>query len=56
MFFVSCVAQSLIEGQNPFLPRGFYIDPVDHMGHIAATPGPHSSQHRPHPPRKGTRL
>lgn len=56
MFFFSCVAQSLIEGRNPFLPRGFYIDPVDHMGHIAATPGPHTSQHRPHPPRKGTRL
>jgi len=35
MFFFSCVAQSLMEGQNPFLPRGFYISQVDHMGHIA---------------------
>lgn len=35
MFFFSCVAQSLMEGQNPFLPRGFYISQVDHLGHIA---------------------
>lgn len=56
MFFFCCVAQSLIEGHNPFLPRGFYIDPVDHMGHIATTPGPHTSQHRPHQTRKGTRF
>lgn len=35
MFFFSYVAQSLMEGQNPFLPRRFYISQVDHMGHIA---------------------
>lgn len=35
MIFSGYVVQSLMEGRNPFLPRGFYIDPVDHMGHIA---------------------
>jgi hypothetical protein len=35
MLFFGYVGQSLMEGRNPFLPRGFYIDPVDHMGHIA---------------------
>jgi hypothetical protein len=35
MLFFGYVGQSLTEGRNPFVPRGFYIDPVDHMGHIA---------------------
>lgn len=35
MIFSGYVVQSLMEGRNPFLPLGFYIDPVDHMGHIA---------------------
>lgn len=35
MIFSGYVVQSLMEGRNPFLPRGFYIDPVDHMGRIA---------------------
>jgi hypothetical protein len=35
MIFFGYVGQSLMEGRNPFIPRGFYIDPVDHMGHIA---------------------
>jgi len=38
MLFSGYVVQSLMEGRNPFLPRGFYIDPVDHMGHIAHHP------------------
>jgi len=35
IIWLGCLAQLLMDGQNPFLPRGFYIDPVDHMGHIA---------------------
>ena len=35
MLWIGCVTELLMEGRNPFLPRGFYIDQAHHLGHIA---------------------
>jgi hypothetical protein len=38
------------------LPRGFYIDPVDHLGHIAHHSRPAQKPHRPPASDEATRL